>query len=298
MPDRSRIPSTSFLRAFTTIAEGRWRTIISLLMRGQCANTSTMMLDSAVRRPRGESARGIGSPLWNHRDPSGPGQTSRLRSCCRWPPGVVGHLLQLRTDERVGPDKLTVGLHPQQAPDLQGSLADRQRLSRQRHHDPVGVQVRPEGLLGLRDVVVAIRQDVQHFSIRAGIEPSEVLVLSQGFGKGRHVLVAAREVSPDAVPVVVLDGPPSGRPGFFAEELQVVELLFLPSLLLLQPAPQVDIGAVPYRHLVAVAAVEQQFAVDQSLYDFRSRIGPGVSPLAQIAAGRGRRVSAHRSYRD
>ena len=86
-------------------------------------------------------------------------------------PGVVGHLLQLRTDERVGTDKLAVGLHPQQAPDLQGSLADRQRFPGQGHHDPVGVQVRPEGLLGLRDLVVAFRQDIQHLSIRAGIEP-------------------------------------------------------------------------------------------------------------------------------
>ena len=84
MPERSRMPRTSFLRAFTTIAEGRWRTIISLLMRGQCSKTSSIILESVVRSPRGESAARV-SPLWNHRGPAAPGHTSRSSNCCRWP---------------------------------------------------------------------------------------------------------------------------------------------------------------------------------------------------------------------
>ena len=78
---------------------------------------------------------------------SGPDET--VEKLLQVAPGVVGHLLQLRADERVGPDKLAVGLHSQQAPDLKGSLADRERLPGQGHHDSVGVQVRPDGLLGM-----------------------------------------------------------------------------------------------------------------------------------------------------
>ena len=124
---------------------------------------------------------------------------------------------------------------------------------------------------------MAFRKDVQHLSVRAGIEPPQVLILSKGFGKGRCALVAAGQVPPDAVPGVVLDRAPGGRADFLAEEPQVVELLYLPALLLLKPSPQVDVRAVPYRHLVAVAAVQQQLAFDQLLDDFLSRIGPGVT---------------------
>ena len=58
-------------------------------------------------------------------------------------------------------------------------------------------------------------------------------------------------------------GAPSGWRGFPAQELQLVEVLFLPPLLFLQPAPQVDVRAVPDGHLIAVAAMEKQLAVHE-----------------------------------
>ena len=190
---------------------------------------------------------------------------------------VVRHLLQLGSHERIGADKVAVGLHPQQAPHLEGGLADGQGLPRQGHHDPVGVQVRPDGLLCLGNLSVGLRQHVEHLPVRTRVQPREVLVLPQRLGEGGHILISPGEEPADAVPVVVLDGTPGGRCGLLAQELQLVEVIFLPALLLLQPAPQVDVGAVPHGHLVAVASVEQQLAIDQVPDYGRSLIVVAVS---------------------
>ena len=87
------MPRTSFLRALTTIAEGRWRTIISLLMRGTVLED--LFHDIGQRRPKtaGRVRSRQGLAFVEPPRSIGAGPHEAVEQLLQVAPGVVRHLL-------------------------------------------------------------------------------------------------------------------------------------------------------------------------------------------------------------